>query len=151
MELLITILLLTVGVLGTLHLQQYAAMIERDLQYRIRASALIEDIVRKMDAAEHHADNFLTGFGAPPATTNCWQTNCGETQRHRFHLAHWKCRLGRWQNTSVCRTRLRTRGLLPYGDGEIQRGHQTLRIAVRWHDSRQQIQTLTHHYVPLHP
>lgn len=151
LELVVAIVLISTGILGALRLQQYGAVVERDLRHQLYAAAMIEDIVRKMDAAGNQVADFATGFGAPPAAVNCWHSSCTAAQRSRFHLAHWKCRLGKWRNSGVCRWQLRSRALLPDGDGAIQYSHNGWRISVRWLDSRRQVRTLTYRYVSLQP
>ena len=147
LELLLTIVLITVGVLGTLQIHLAGTSLERDLLYRIQANLLVGDIARKIDTANNNATRFLTGFGSPPTTINCWQVQCTDTQRHRFYLAHWKCRLGQWQDTPTCHTQLHSAALLPDGDGQITLHNGAMQIVVRWQDSQLRTQMMTHQHV----
>ena len=76
---------------------------------------------------------YRTAYDTLPAlTANCRQSSCSRHELAAFHVALWKCRLGRWTQRVVCRDVLKTRGLLPQGDGRMEPSGAGIRGEIRW-------------------
>ena len=132
-EVLAALALTSVGVIGFLHAQHLRQATETDLLSHTRAAMLARDITRKIAANPEALGAYRAAYDTLPAlTANCRQSSCSRHELAAFHVAHWKCRLGRWTQRAVCRDVLKTRGLLPQGDGRMEPSGAGIRGEIRW-------------------
>lgn len=148
LELLIALLIVGGGVMALLKTQLSHATAETEMAALIQAHLLLSDIRRKLDVLDDAAMSVRAGFGqAPAASVDCRGHTCTATQLAEFYTAHWKCRLGKWSDTSLCKDSFGLSGLLPDGDGRIQPAGDGLQITLRWRDAQGQLRTLSDDYV----
>ena len=149
-EVLAALALASAGVVGALHAQHLREATETELLTRARAAMLARDLVHKVsaNAAAHAA--YRTALGTPPMlAADCRHTDCSRSELATFHLAHWKCQLGRWAHRSMCRNVLKVGPLLPDGDGAVAVAGDAAQITVRWLDARRTAQSLVVDHVLL--
>ncbi len=141
-EVLAALALTSVGVIGFLHAQHLREATETDLRARTHAAMLVQDIVRKAAANPAALNTYRTAYGTPPAfATDCRQTSCSRRELAAFHVAHWKCRLGRWVQHATCRDALKTRGLLPQGDGRLRPRGDGISGEIQWLGANRELQS----------
>ncbi len=142
-EVLAALALASAGVIGFMHVQHLREATETELLARLHATLLARDIARKITANPTAVARYHTAYGAPPAlTADCRQVACSRGELAAFHVAHWKCRLGRWSRHATCRNLLKTRGLLPQGDGSLRPRGGSIEVSVRWLDAQRTPQSL---------
>ena len=141
-EVLVSLALTSAGVIGFMHTQHWREATETELLSRSYAVMLAFDALRKMTATPNALSRYRTAYNSPPSlTTHCRQTVCSHSEIAAFHLAHWKCRLGYWASHTICRDTLKTRALLPEGDGRIHLNGDNITIEIRWRDAHQALQS----------
>lgn len=125
-EVLVTIVILALGLLGLASLQSYGLRTNHSAYLRSQATMLAYDIVDRMRVNRDEARN--GGYDIAIGTTATSPTNCASVavsctpaQIRQFDLAQWENSV----NT-----------LLPSGDGAITRAGSVITITVRWDDSR---------------
>lgn len=139
-ELLVTVLLVGVGVLGAAALQVSAIQANRSALAYSEALWLGYDILDRMRANPTVA--YDVAFGAPPThAPDCTRHFCTPVELARFDLTWWKCALGEYVKRSTCR-RLQAEDMLPMGqlhaplpqgDGAINRdANGVVRVTVQW-------------------
>lgn len=144
-EILVAVLVLSIGLLGLAGLQATALRNNTSASERSQATFLAYDIIDRMRAnpSAFDAGNYDNAYGtAPTGATNCQTTvaSCTAAQMAAFDLDQWKCLLGNWTSDATCNTTLDIdRGLLPDGDGRIVRDAgdpDVVTVTVRWTDGR---------------
>jgi type IV pilus assembly protein PilV len=136
-EVLVTILVLSVGLLGLAGLQLQSLKFNQSAYLRSQATLLAYDVLDRLRANEAAGGNYLVAYAtAPSGTTNCVGTtaNCSASDMATFDINQWKCSLGNWDSQAVCSTTLGISGLLPAGDGLISRNGNVYTVAIRWAD-----------------
>jgi len=106
-EVLVSLLILSVCLLGLLGLQTKVMQFNQGSLYQTRATVLAKDIMDRMRANPQKAVLYVSNFdSAIPSSTNCASStaNCSTTQLADFDLAEWK--------TDITR-------VLPDGKGQI--------------------------------
>jgi type IV pilus assembly protein PilV len=123
LEVMITVLILTVGLLGMAKLQMVSAAYNQSGFFRSQATLLAYDMADRMRAAgPARAPEYLTDFGADqPAQGDCQ----GVTEPGPLSPAADK---QRWKGRLLCS--------LPEADGAIVQIGDVWRITVRWNDGR---------------
>ena len=141
-EVLAALALASIGIIGFLHAQHLREATETDLLAHLHAVMLVNDIARKISANPEALTAYRTAYTTPPAfTTDCRRNTCSRNELAAFHVAQWKCRFGEWVRDATCLNTLKTRGLLPNGDGRIRLHGDTADIAVRWLDAQRSLQS----------
>ena len=149
-EVLTALALASVGIIGFLHAQHLREVTETELVARTYAAMLVQDITRKAAANLGVISAYRTAYGTPPAlAADCWQTSCSRRELAAFHVAHWKCRLGRWAQHATCRGTLRARGLLPQGDGRLNPIGGSLSGEIQWLGADRELQSYEINHVLL--
>lgn len=134
MEILVTVIVLSIGLLGLAGLQMTGMRNNHSAYLRSQATILANDVLDRMRANRTTAliGSYDTAIGTPataPAANCDGQTtdNCTEAEMATLDIDQWK------QNLA---------NLLPSGDGSIARtavGTQTLvTITIQWDDTRGQ-------------
>ena len=146
-EVLAALALASAGVIGFMHAQHLREATETELLARTRAVMLADDIARKAAANLDALERYRTAFGTPPAAADCRRSACSRDQLAAFHLAHWKCRLGRWAERAVCLDVHKVRGLLPAGDGRVDPRGNGVNVEIRWLGANGERQSLEARHV----
>ena len=139
-EVLVAMLVLTIGLLGMANLQSRSIAGGYDAYLRTQASALAHSIIDRMRANRRQAlgtPNYKTSFEADPLlpTADCGR-GCSPQDMARQDVLEWKCNLGAYLHKQYC-AGLVSQATLPNGDGQIEdysASGQT-RVSVRWTDS----------------
>lgn len=149
-ELLAALAVTAGGIAGIVQMQLFNTTVERDLLSRLQAVLLVDDVARKIDVIGTASGAFNTNLNTPPSSTvNCRRVPCSASQLKQFYISHWKCRLGRWNDTGVCRDQLAVSGKLLQGDGQLSSRNNGIVISVRWNTSDGNRQTLTRFHTSL--
>ncbi len=147
-EVLAALALASAGVVGFMHAQHLREATETELLARTRAVMLADDVARKAAANLGALERYRVAFGAPPpSAADCRQSACNRSRLAAFHVAHWKCRLGRWADRAACRDSFKVRGLLPAGDGRIDPRGGGVSVEIRWLGANGEWQSLEANHV----
>ena len=129
-ELLVAIIVIGLGALGTAALQLANSKNTRIALERTTAVILAQDMAERL-RANPSGDYLGVAEGTGPlGFVNCLARNCASHELERFDIAVWKCSLGRWAEEGACHaaraagalpSRVRQPGL-PMGDGEVNWG-----------------------------
>lgn len=134
-EVLVALLVLSVGLLGMAGLQGYSLASSYDAHLRTQAISLTQDIIDRMRANREMAstNNYQTSLAElPELSRNCSELTCTPAQLADFDLVEWKCALGAYIENDVC-TDFAIQATLPAGDGEIlQLADGQIQITVNW-------------------
>ena len=136
MEVLISLIILAIGLLGLSALQLTALQRNTSAYNRSIAVNLAYDIADRMRANKVAADagDYITGIGDGPSNTaNCIGNACSAGDLASFDKDEWKCQLGAY-NGVACNGKLE--GDLPLGDGQIVRNGDVYTITIMWDDER---------------
>lgn len=134
-EVLIALLVLSVGLLGMAGLQGYSLSSGYDAHLRTQANILTQDILASM-RANHvvaNANYYETSQEELPKNArNCNVSTCTPLQFAKFDVLEWKCRLGAHIENKAC-AEYALQAALPAGDGEIlQLVNRQIQITVKW-------------------
>jgi type IV pilus modification protein PilV len=158
-EVLVALLITSVGLLAVTGLQTVALQSNRAAIERAEAVHLADDMFERIRAGFGGSSSGAAAYriafrdGAPAAGA-CLAQTCTYAQLVAFDQASWKCQLGAFRSTTVCRE-LRREGLvasealrpgLPGGDGAVDvDADGVVRISIRWQgvDGRMQNVTFT--------
>lgn len=139
-EVLVALLVLTIGLLGMANLQGQSISSSYDAHLRTQATALARNIIDRMRANRNQAattTNYETEFNVNPSLpgADC-ETSCTPEQMARHDLVEWKCNLGAYMSEDFC-DGLVSQATLPKGDGQIEEHAATgqTKVTVRWTDS----------------
>jgi type IV pilus assembly protein PilV len=138
-EVLIAVLVLSLGLLGLAGLQASSLRYNNSAAARGQATFLAYDIIDRMRANRTAAlgGAYDSGYGTAPnaGATDC-QANgaaCSAAAMAAYDLNQWRCMLGNWSETDVCANTFgMDRGLLPDGDGAINRAGTMVTVSIRW-------------------
>ena len=139
-EVLVALVVLTIGLLGMAGLQGYSITGSYNAHLRTQATALAQDIIDRMrtNPAEARGSTYDTDFGdAPVSGTNCIgvAANCSTAQLASYDLREWKCTLGKFAQNSAC-TSLVSHVTLPQGDGRVvTQNNGQIEVTVQWNDT----------------
>lgn len=92
-EVLVSLLILSVGILGIVSLQTRALQLNQGVLYQSRANVLAYDIMDRMRSNQAQVDNYQIGFDdTKPTYTDCQTStaNCTPTQMTDFDLGTWR-------------------------------------------------------------
>ena len=153
-ELLVSVLVMGVGVLGIAALQMVSLQNNRMALERGEAVSLAYDMMDRIRANPGGTPAGAAYGGialgdAPPAAPDCVANVCTEAQMIDFDVASWKCQLGNFHDDGTCQN-LRAAGLLPLedaqpglpnGDGSINvDGNGVITVVVQWTGADNQAQ-----------
>jgi len=139
-EILISVLIMAVGVLGATGLQLRGLDANRATYFRTEATHLANDIVNRMQvnpadyATIATPSTYVTGT-PPVAPTNCTTTQCDPDQMAGFDLAQLYCGIRSTDTagaTHATCTTLGVTGSLPAGTAEISRDANAYTITIGW-------------------
>lgn len=149
MEILISILVLSIGLLGLAGLQAVGLKNNSQSFDRSYAVFLANNILDRIRA--NPAANYKTDFKTAPAvaTNKCEASECSADELRDYDLAQWKCLLGGFNENNFCQNfstmdfnsisgnfeAMQIEGLLRNGEGAIQKnGATNYTINIRWSD-----------------
>jgi type IV pilus assembly protein PilV len=95
-EVLVSLLILSVGILGIAGLQTRALQMNQGVLYQSRANVLAYDIMDRMRANQSQVDSYQIGLAdAAPSFSNCYSAsaNCTASQITDFDLGSWRADL----------------------------------------------------------
>lgn len=142
-EVLISLLVLSVGLLGLANLQGRSIASSYNAHLRTQATSLAQSMVDRMRANRNHAmlstNNYQTDYATePPAiSTDCAATICSQANMALYDLTEWKCNLGMFTDNTNC-AGLVSQVTLPSGEGRISAPDSTTgqtTVTVRWRDT----------------
>lgn len=139
-EVLVALVVLTIGLLGMAGLQGYSITGSYNAHLRTQATALAQGIIDRMRAnpAEARGNTYDVNIGVAPASgTDCIGTsaNCTTTQMANYDVREWKCNLGAYANDSICASFV-SQSTLPSGDGQIEtQTNGQIEVTVQWTDT----------------
>ena len=122
-ELLVTLVILSVGVLGVAGLQVTSMQLTRDVNFRLTAVQLANDVLDRVRINRNQTYALGVGDVPPVGAVNCSSTTCTSAQLATYDLARWACSV-RSQNLAgetfpICTT-LSVAGVLPLGASRIE-------------------------------
>ncbi|WP_163830932.1 type IV pilus modification protein PilV [Spartinivicinus ruber] len=142
MEILISILVLSIGLLGLAGLQAVGLKNNSQSFDRSYAVFLANNILDRIRA--NPTADYTTGVDDAPgvAANSCETGTCNASALKDYDLAQWKCLLGRFNENNNCSTftiggdgqAVRVQGLLRDGTGSIEINGNTYTITVEWAD-----------------
>ncbi len=95
-EILVTIVIISIALLGSAGLQAYSLKTNQGGQFRNQAAFLVADIVERMEANKKYAADIasLTAYGdstsMTTSTTDCSSTNCTSAQLAAYDMTQWQ-------------------------------------------------------------
>ena len=125
-EVLVSVLVLTVGILGVVAMQTRALQFSQESIYTSQALMMAYEMTDRIRANKGSEGSYLVDYGTQVTAQNdCISNICNPTQMASYDTAEWKTALA---------------GNLPLGDGEITVDNSGPRpfyvISVRFTDSR---------------
>jgi type IV pilus assembly protein PilV len=124
-EVLITVIVLAIGLLGLAGLQLNGLRFTHSAYQTSQATIAAYDIIDRMRVNRPAAEggDYDIALGATPAAANCTGAgaNCAPGTLADADLSEWK------QSVAA---------LLPSGDGAVQRNGSAFVVTIRWDDSR---------------
>ncbi|MFT7243120.1 MAG: type IV pilus assembly protein PilV [Candidatus Azotimanducaceae bacterium] len=149
-EVLVSMLVLAVGVLGVTGLQLRALDSNRDALFRSEAGQFANDIIDRIDVNAAIVYGPVALGDAPPAANDCRANVCTPAQMALFDIATWLCSINSEDADgsaySICGT-LDADGGLPNGSGSIIRTGNEYEIIVSWQDVKSpQTSTVTFYF-----
>ena len=139
-EVLVALVVLTIGLLGMAGLQGYSITGSYNAHLRTQATALAQGIIDRMRAnpTEARANTYSVDIGDAPASgTDCIgvSANCTTAQLANYDVREWKCNLGAYANNAIC-TAFVSQSTLPSGDGKIEiQNNGQIEVTVQWTDT----------------
>lgn len=88
-EVLVTIVILTFGLLGLVGLQSKLQVSEMEAYQRAQALILLEDMANRIASNRNFAVNYVTGTTTPIGTGSTCPTVTGTSPRHEQDAAEW--------------------------------------------------------------
>ncbi|WP_370981550.1 type IV pilus modification protein PilV [Agaribacterium sp. ZY112] len=89
-EVMVAVLVLGIGLLGLMNLQNRSLQLNQQAYLYSQASNLAWDIMERMGANSAVADSYLLDYGAAvTASTDCTSTNCSAEQLAQWDQAQW--------------------------------------------------------------
>lgn len=125
-EVLVALLILTLGIAGTLKLQTQSLKSNQRAYFRTQADLLIKDVFARMQANKNEArKGAYISSSKPTSSPDCLSQTCDPSQLAKWDLYQW------YENVE---------NNLPNGSGELKifgGDNNTYLISIRWDDRRQ--------------
>lgn len=138
-ELLVAVVVMSIGVLGVAALQAISLQQNRSALFRAEASQLANDLLDRIRANPLGTYAPTTMAATPPSAANCYTQVCSVAQMATFDISSWKCQLnsadGDGVTYGICNT-LNISSSIPEGGGSITLNGSTYEIEVQWLDDR---------------
>lgn len=144
-EVLVSLVIVSVGVLGVASLQIQSLQQNREAFFRAEATYLANGIMDRIRANSQQVYS-LPINSAPVSATTCLLTNCNSAEMASFDLAEWQCSIRSINEAgatySIC-SQLGVTGSLPLGSGRVTESLTTanlFEVEVQW--STDSVETL---------
>ena len=139
MELLVSVVIMSVGVLGLSGLQIESLHQNNTALIRSEAMLIGNDILDRIRANPDGDYDGIALGAAPASAPNCTVVNCTVDNMKDYDIAQWQCSLSSEANDgtaySTC-TALGISGALPQGTGAIAKNGDVYMVTVQWLDVR---------------
>ncbi len=136
-EVLVSIVILSVGVLGITGLQLKGLDANRNALMRVEASQLISDLIDRIEVNGSTTYGPVSLGDAPMAATDCTISDCTPAQMATYDTSQWLCSVNSTAADgtpySACEA-LNVTGSLPLGQASITLVGDEYDIKVRWSD-----------------
>jgi type IV pilus assembly protein PilV len=136
-EVLVSILILSIGVLGVTALQMRGLDGNRNALLRVQASQLAGDLIQRIEV------NGATTYGpvslgdVPPVPTDCNDSNCTPAQIAQFDTTQWLCSINSIASDGTtfpaCQG-LSITGVLPLGEASLVMNGDEYEMKIEWSD-----------------
>ena len=139
MEVMVSLAVLTIGLLGIAGMQLFSLKTNHDAYLRTQASLLAYSLVDRMRAnrAQALGGGYTIAIDTGPSISpNCYSTDCAPNSIAQFDLNLWKCELGKFASDAICSTALNVTPALPNGDGSVAVNGNEITVRVEWQDSQ---------------
>ena len=139
-ELLVSVVIMSVGVLGMAGLQMLSMQQNRSALLQGEATQLVNDILDRMRANPGTSYDGVTITDDPDVTDSCIGNTCTEVEMKDFDIAQWLCSINSTDETdsstfTVCDT-FGITGTLPLGRGSVVLTGDIYAVTVQWSDSQ---------------
>jgi type IV pilus assembly protein PilV len=138
-EILFSILILAVGILGVSGLQALSLQQNRSAHFRADALQLGNDILDRIRANPSSTYAPITLVAEPDADKNCVNVECNPVEMAEYDIAQWKCSLNSDDDVgdpfTLCQS-YGIRGSIPKGAGSITLTDEVYEVTVQWEDDR---------------
>lgn len=142
-EVMVSVLVMTLGILGMTGLQSASLKHNTHSMQRTKAAYLSYEIMDRMRA--NASPIYSIALGSQPAEQECFSAGCTPEELMNFDIAEWKCALGKHVSSSVCtdlaanaNALLLSVEALPGGDGSISctlsTGTKACTVTVQWQE-----------------
>lgn len=136
-EVLVSMFILAVGILGMVSLQITSLNMNRDALMSMEANQLISDLVDRISANPAATYGPIALGDAPVSGSDCNLSNCTTDQMATYDVSRWLCAINSEDANSVpypaCDL-LGIKGTFPLGKGSITRVNNEYRILLQWVD-----------------
>ncbi|HIG41728.1 MAG: type IV pilus modification protein PilV [bacterium] len=134
-EVLVSVLILSVGILGMTSMQMRALASNRDAMLRIEASQLVTDFIDRIESNDGSTYGPIALGDEPPTVTDCSESDCSPVSMAAYDITQWLCSINS-QNTdgtqySACND-LGIVGTLPSGQASVATIDDEYAIKVQW-------------------
>lgn len=139
-ELLVSVVIMSVGVLGMAGLQMLSMQQNRSALLQSEATQLVNDILDRMRSNQGTSYDGVAITDDPAVTDSCVGNTCTEVEMKDFDIAQWLCSINSIDESdssthTVCDT-FGITGTLPVGSGSIVLTGNIYEITVQWSDSQ---------------
>ncbi len=133
-EVLISMLVLSIGLLGIAGMQMLALRGNTSAYLRSEAILRAYDIIDRIRANPPASPSYATAMAAAPAaaSVDCAAAVCSAGDLAAYDLAQWKCGLGNWNANTACAGY--PQGKLPQGDGGVVISGNVYTVSIQWFD-----------------
>jgi len=138
-EVLISVLILSVGLLGASGLQLRGLDANRNAFFRTEATYLASDIADRIQVNKTTTYSDVALTTTPAVVTDCTANNCSPTQMAAYDTAQWLCSINSINATNdstytAC-SNLNIVGILPRGKASMVKNGNEYAITVQWSDN----------------
>jgi type IV pilus assembly protein PilV len=137
-ELLVTLVIVSVGVLGVAGLQATSLQLTRDVNYKLTAVQLANDVFDRVRINRDQTYALAITDVPPAGATNCVSSTCSAAQLATYDLARWACSVRSTnlagETYAICSS-LSVSGALPLGASsiaEVSGAEGTYEVQIRW-------------------
>lgn len=123
LEVLVALVILSIGLLGLAALQAFSIKANQSANYRTQATALAYDLIDRMRANRNEliAGRYYTSFAAAPSSCPDAGGAAPSSGAAARDIYDWKCAI---------------RAQLPQGEGAVRMPGGAVVVAIRWTDAR---------------
>jgi type IV pilus assembly protein PilV len=139
LEVLISMFIMTIGILGVVSLQMTSLTLNRDALKNVEANQLISDLVDRISANPAATYGPIVLGDVPETGTDCGLSDCSVDQMATYDVSCWLCSINSKDTDNVphpaC-TLLGINGSFPQGQGSITLVGSQYRILLQWSDQQ---------------